>query len=181
MDNKNDLKTDELLLHTPIFDVLRRAEVEAGFKPIAVKAPDWVSVCVQKDGKWLVTKQLRFGTMRDVIEFPCGCVEEGEAPVFAAARELAEETGYAVDIRDIERLGSLATNPGFMTNKMHYFFVDLDAVPYKQQSLHLDEHEHLTTSWIDPSELESMFVEAGDSPALAAGMLYFLEKRHRSV
>ena len=181
-DEKNSsAETAELMLHTPIFDVLRRPEAEAGFRPIAVKAPDWVAVCAQKGGKWLVTRQLRFGTMKEVVEFPCGCVEEGEAPVNAAARELAEETGCVVDVRDLEKLGSCATNPGFMTNRMHYFFVDLDRVPSRQQELKLDAHEKLEPFWMDSSEFSDRFRADSYAPVMVAGMLYLLEKRDKAA
>lgn len=181
-DEKDSNLSGELMLHTPIFDVLRRPEASAGFRPVAVHAPDWVSVCAQKGGKWLVTRQLRFGTMKEVVEFPCGCVEEGEASCVAAARELAEETGYVVDVRDMEKLGSFATNPGFMTNRMHYFFVDLDSVPHRKQEQKLDEHEQLTCEWMDADEFRRQFLEdAGCSPVMVAGMLYLLEKRSKAA
>lgn len=80
-------------------------------------------------------KQLRFGTMKEYVEFPCGVVEHDEDPHDAAIRELAEETGIKViDKSDMTYLGKLAANPGFMTNYMHYWAVNLDNVAYEEVS-----------------------------------------------
>lgn len=169
------MNNDELIVHTPIFDVLKRNEVESGFRPIAVKSPDWVAICAQKNGKWLLTKQLRFGTMSEIEEFPCGCVEENEDPKVAAIRELSEETGYNVSLNDLYFLGKFAANPGFMTNFMHYFFVDLDKVRFVKSEQHLDAHEKLTVYWKDKDTFRKEFNETKIKPIFVAGMFYLLD------
>ncbi len=61
----------------------------------------------------------RIAVAEELLEAPAGCIDAGEAPDVAAARELAEETGY--------RAGTLAplctfyTSPGIMTEKMYAF------------------------------------------------------------
>ena len=162
-------------LHTPIFDVFKREDKGYGFRPIAVKAPDWVAVCAEKDGKYILTRQLRYGTMTEVEEFPCGCVEKDEEPVVAASRELAEETGYNVDPKNLTYLGKVASNPGFMTNFMHYFYVNLNEIPYTTKEPHLDEHERLTAYLKDIKKFKEDFYSSDVRPVFVAGMLNLME------
>ena len=57
---------------TPIFDVIRGPETDNGLKPVKIKAPDWVSIMVEREGKLLIEKQFRYGANDCVEEFPCG-------------------------------------------------------------------------------------------------------------
>lgn len=144
---------DELLLHTPIFDVVRGPEVEAGFRPVKVNAPDWVAVVVMRDGKLLVETQLRHGSGCSIDELPCGMVEAGEPPRDAAARELEEETGIQlINKSALVPVGSFSPNPAFMTNTMHCYAVNLSGTSYIQVGKKLDEHEHITTKWVPAAE-----------------------------
>jgi ADP-ribose pyrophosphatase len=55
-------------------------------------------------------------------ELPAGLIEPGEAPVAAAARELEEELGFAVDPADLALLGEWTfPAPGFV-GEAHWFF-----------------------------------------------------------
>jgi len=137
------------LLHTPIFDVVELNEVEAGFKPVGVKAPDWVSVIVEdEEGRFLLVEQLRHGIASNTIEFPSGTVEKGEDPLDAAVRELAEETGLCiVDKDDVELIDVVSPNPAFMMNEKYVYYVDLGRTDYRWENQNLDEHEHIKFFW----------------------------------
>lgn len=151
-------------LETPIFTVTSGPEVAPNFAPIRVKAPDWVTVMVMKEGKFLVEKQFRYGSNTVIEEFPCGMVEEGEDPLDAAVRELEEETGYKLlDKKDLNKMGATSPNPAFMTNTMHYFFVNLDYAKYEVTSQKLDEHEKITFMWKNADRF--MFDLADDAHA----------------
>jgi len=172
---------EHVLLHTPIFDIVRGAEAETGLKPILVKAPDWVTVIVQKGHNVLTVKQFRYGAGEEIEEFPCGMVEPGEDPLDAAVRELREETGISVfDKSKVIKLGLTNPNPAFMTNTMHYFYVDLDYAKYAEFSQKLDEHERISFSWKDRYQFMSELVDAAycrngrkvPAIALAAVRLY---------
>ena len=142
-------KEKNLLLHTPIFDVIRGEKTETGLEPVLVKAPDWVTIIVKKDDNVLVEKQLRYGSGCEIEEFPCGMVEKDETPHEAALRELREETGIKVGMKHLVYLGATNPNPAFMTNRMHYFFIDLNYAEWEQTEQKLDEHERITFSWED--------------------------------
>lgn len=144
MENEKDV-----LLKTPIFDVVRAEPLPSGMRPVKVDAPDWVTVFVRRGSEVLVERQVRFGNGAEVEEFPCGMVEPGEEPAAAAARELAEETGLKVDPADLVYLGSASPNPAFMTNTMHWYLADLDSVKSETVPLKLDRDEQLTSGWTD--------------------------------
>jgi ADP-ribose pyrophosphatase len=84
-----------------------------------LKAPAWVNVVpVVADPRGgerlLMVRQFRQGIERTTVEFPAGLAEPGEDPREAAARELAEETGYRA--ASLNRIGLVAANPAFMNN-----------------------------------------------------------------
>ena len=175
----NDVKT---LLNTPIFDVIRGPEADNGLKPIKIKAPDWVSIMVEKDRKLLVEKQFRYGANDFIEEFPCGMVEKDEDPLDAVVRELREETGIdVIDKNKIIKLGQTNPNPAFMTNMMHYYYVNLDIVEYRHVERELDEHEEIELNWKDKDKF--MFDLADDAhacgkkqvPAIALSMVKLYE------
>ena len=147
---KNEAPHNEVLLHTPIFDVVKGEKTETGLEPVLVKAPDWVTVIVEENGKFLTVEQFRYGARRDIVEFTCGMVEPGEDPEAAARRELEEETGIRLpDGLRLVKLGETNPNPALMTNTMHYFYINLNGVLYAQVGQKLDEHERLKFGWKD--------------------------------
>lgn len=147
-------------LRTPIFNVVTKPapfEDQPDFHPVGINSKDWVTVICKKGNDLLCVRQLRYGLMQEFDEFPCGMIEEGEDPIDAAARELAEETGYKVDKSDLKDLGFYAANPAFMNNHMHYYFVDFNTVETKSVQLKPDEHERLTVSWKDKNDFVQSF------------------------
>ena len=169
------------LLHTPIFDVIELDEVEPGFKPVAINAPDWVSVIAEKNGKFLMVQQLRFGTEKITTEFPSGTVEKGERPITAACRELREETGIIIDENDLVPLGAVSPNPAFMRNKKHTFYVNLDEVNYAQVEQELDPHESIVFNWIDKIEVIRNFADRDETDPAMLGTSLFLYLRRKEM
>lgn len=75
-----------------------------------------VVILAVDQGEVLLVDQYRVPLGRRCIELPAGLVgddHEGDTPETAAARELAEETGYAAD--RIEALGEFHSSPGMVT------------------------------------------------------------------
>ena len=86
------------LLKTPVLDVTTiESTASDGLKGdyIVMDAPDWVIVIPDAGDTFLLVKQWRHGENALSIEFPGGVIERDETPEQAAARELAEETGFA--------------------------------------------------------------------------------------
>ena len=133
---KDNTNMNDVLLKTPIFTVVRGREVQPNFRPILVKSPDWVSVVVEKDGMFLMEKQHRYGLDKVCEEFPCGMIEENEAPIKAALRELVEETGYSA--QKLTHLSTVSPNPAIMRNVIH-FYVAENLVNTGLQNLDKDE------------------------------------------
>ena len=167
---------ETLLKHTPIFDLIEKKDPGIiGFNPVGINSPDWISIIVEKDGKWLAERQLRYGKMEYVEEIPSGMVEAGEDPKVAAHRELLEETGYRVDIEGIKYLGKFQANPAFMSNCMHYFYVNLDEVQFSQGKPNLDPHEKIEVYWVDKREFYENYFITQDS-VFKAGMFLLMQK-----
>jgi ADP-ribose pyrophosphatase len=98
-----------------------------------IEAVDWVNViALTPERRVVLIKQFRVGSDAICLEIPGGMVDDGEDPATAAARELAEETGYTAT--RWERLGEVSPNPAIMTNRLHSFLAR-DAVQTQPQRL----------------------------------------------
>lgn len=94
-----------------------------------LEAPDWVNVIpLTPEGNVVMIYQYRHGTEEVTLEVPGGMVDATDGdPAVSAARELREETGYAVG--EIVHLGTVAPNPAFMDNRCHsYLALDVRRV-----------------------------------------------------
>jgi ADP-ribose pyrophosphatase len=67
----------------------------------------------------LLIRQYRYAAGGYIYEIPAGRLDEGEAPVACAARELKEETGCTAE--KIEPLTTILTTPGFTDEVIHLF------------------------------------------------------------
>lgn len=96
---------------------------------IRVKSKDWAIAVVHtiKDNRFILVNQYRHGSDTNLTEFPCGIVEENESPMDAAIREAEEEIGLEKSkIVSIKKLYEKKTNPGFMSNSMFAFLIEID-------------------------------------------------------
>ncbi|CAN5592641.1 NUDIX hydrolase [soil metagenome] len=85
-----------------------------------IEAVDWVNViAMTPDQRVVLIRQFRVGSEAVCLEIPGGMVDPGEAPAQAAARELAEETGYTAP--DWQQIGDLSPNPAVQTNRLYTF------------------------------------------------------------
>jgi 8-oxo-dGTP pyrophosphatase MutT (NUDIX family) len=159
---------------TPIFELVKKSVYGLDFRPVGINSKDWVTIIVEWNGKYKMVKQLRYGLMTEQTEFPCGMIEKGERPIDAAIRELREETGIKIlNESQIKYLGKYAANPAFMNNFMHYYYVNLDTAEFCQVETEFDEHEDLTSDFVDISEFESRIENCDPSCAsvfMALGM-----------
>ena len=107
-----------LELFRAVFTWFKNPRNQHPVKAVILKSPDWVNVlALTPDRKVVTVRQFRFGTQRWTTETPAGLMEDGESPLQAAQRELAEETGYTT--AEWEYLGCVEPNPAFMDNVCH--------------------------------------------------------------
>lgn len=140
-----------------------------------IKARDW-AVVVPILGRGpgatlLMVRQYRHGSDTPSLEFPGGVVETGEAPEKAAARELAEETGYLPGT--LLHAGTVFPNPAIQGNRYHVF-VALD--PYPAVERNLDEHEIVDADLYPAGEILDSMGEGELRHALMCTALFLAEK-----
>lgn len=85
---------------------------------------------VMDDGSILLIRNHRPVVDAALWELPAGTLERGENPADCAARELAEEAGYAAS--RLEPLGVFFTTPG-MTDERMFAFAAFDLRPVGQR------------------------------------------------
>lgn len=159
----------------------RRKEIFAGHiltlavlddKWEVVEHPDAVAILVTRGAEVLGVRQFRHAVDRNCWELPAGLIDAGEEPCEAAARELAEETQLAGDLKLITRF---YTSPGF-TDEQIYLFEAENVRPTPGTP---DETEELTVEWRDPLEVWRQVAagsEATSSPTVV-GLRHLLARR----
>ncbi len=79
-------------------------------------------VAVDSEGMLTLVRQRREAVRAELVELPAGTLEEGEAPLAAARRELEEETGLTGG--SWQEVATFYTTPGFCRERMHLFFAE---------------------------------------------------------
>jgi ADP-ribose pyrophosphatase len=141
------------------------------------ESKEWVNIIpVTRDKNAVLIRQYRHGVRDIVLEIPGGIVEEGDAPLDAAVRELKEETGYSPS--EIVYLGMVHANPAFLNNRCHTFLA-LDCFPDGPQNL--DDKEDIEVVLKPFADIPQLIRdgEISHSLILAAFYRYYMEYEHR--
>ena len=127
-------------------------------------------VAYDHDQVWLVRQPREAVGEPDLLEIPAGKLDvEGEAPLEAAKRELAEEIGKAA--AEWEHLHTFFTSPGFTDEVCHVYL----ATGLSDASAETDEHERIDIEVRPLAELDAGIDEVRDSKTLIG----LLELRRR--
>jgi 8-oxo-dGTP pyrophosphatase MutT (NUDIX family) len=129
-----------------------------------VEHPDSVIIVATEADEIVLVRQTRPGAGGTTLELPAGCLEDGETPEEAAARELAEECGLAAG--SWRKLGSFWAAPAYSTEYVHVF----EAGSLREVgSAGLDEDEDVV---VERLPLKGVLTELSDAGSLAALALW---------
>lgn len=101
-------------------------------------------------GRVGLIRQFRHAAGGWIWEFPAGTLEDAEAPLAAAQRELLEETGCRA--AGWRALGSTLTAPGFCTERLHIFI----ATEITKNTPRPQPHEFIELHWKPLAEIAAM-------------------------
>ncbi|NBD13643.1 NUDIX hydrolase [Corallococcus silvisoli] len=138
---------------------------------VRMECADWVNViAVTKADQLVMVRQFRFGIDAATLEVPGGCVDPGEDPAAAAARELEEETGYRAG--RLEPLGAVHPNPAFQANRC-FSFLALDCE--RVSDGHPDDGEDIAVELYPRSDVPRLILEGHITHSLVV-VAFFLER-----
>lgn len=147
------LTASKEIYHSRVFRVTEdTAEDEKGFviQRSIVRHPG-SAVMMPVDGdRVLLVRQYRLPAGKMLWELPAGKLDEGETPLDAAKRELAEETGYTA--ADWKKLVSFYPSPGFVEEKMTIFL----ATGLTAGTASPMDDERIETHWFEREQLREM-------------------------
>jgi ADP-ribose pyrophosphatase len=129
--------------------------------------PGAVVVYAYDDEGFYVVRQPREAIgVPDLLELPAGKLDvEGEEPLEAAKRELAEEIGKGA--REWETVNRFWMSPGILTEEMHLFI----ASDLYDESAEADEDERIEIVKISHAELDATIEACRDAKTLV-GLLW---------
>jgi ADP-ribose pyrophosphatase len=134
-----------------------------------VITPDYVNVvAVTEDGHYLCFRQTKYAVAGPTLAIVGGYLEPGEEPAAAAARELAEETGY--EAAEWTSLGAYRVDANRGMN-MAYFFLARGARRVADPIV--DDLEEQELLLMDHDEVETA-LKAGEFKVLAWGAILAL-------
>lgn len=120
------------------------------------------SLILNKDlTKALLVKQYRPGAKGMLLEIPAGIIENGENPIETLYREIREETGYEQDDYNViyNSTEPLILSPGYTTESLYIYIVQLKNNNIFPKELLLDEGEDLEPIWINLEKLTSITLD----------------------
>ena len=118
-------------------------------------------------GEFVMVRQYRHAMDVVLDELCAGVVEQGEAPIDAARRELLEETGYAGG--QWQEIMTVGQNPSICDNITHCYLAEgVERV----SDQHLDASEDIAVLLLSRDEIEAMLRENRQLQALMAAPLW---------
>ncbi|MFS0672736.1 NUDIX domain-containing protein [Ornithinibacillus sp. 179-J 7C1 HS] len=139
-----------------------------------IKHPGAVAIIpITKENKIVLVEQYRKPLEKSIVEIPAGKLEPGEKPESTAIRELEEETGYTA--RNVTKLTSFYTSPGFADELMHiYFAKDIEKLEVPPA---MDEDEFVEILELSLDEARKLVEEQRIHDAKTIYAILYLEMR----
>jgi len=154
------------LYEGPIFRVERRAG-----RDVVIHAPVAAVVAIDVDGKLNLVRQRRVPVDTSLLELPAGFIHEDEAPLEAARRELAEETGlHGGEWREVT---TFFTSAGFTDERVHLYL----ATGLQRGAATPDENEELEVTRFPLTDVSRLIEEITDAKTLI-GLLLLARDRN---
>ena len=118
---------------------------------------------IERDGRILAAQRSESMSMPLKWEFPGGKIREGELPDSCLVRELVEELGIQVSVRD-----------PLPTTTHHYPSFTITLFPFvcSIRSGDITLHEHAACTWLPPEKLASLDWAEADLPVLKSYLEY---------
>ncbi len=121
----------------------------------------------------IFVKQYRSGAGKELLELPAGIVDENEATLDAALRELQEETKYSST--KITYLGAYYSSPGFTDELVHLYLAE-DLFP---SNLELDEDEFIELSKYNKKQINRLLSSNTITDMKTAlGLMFYLNSKN---
>ncbi len=132
--------------------------------------PNWVNVVgVTEKNEIILVKSYRHGVGKELIELPCGLIDNTDStPLEAAKRELLEETGYTSN--DFIQTGIVSANPS-NHNNLTYCFLARNLQIINSQAL--DETEEIEIVLTPINKVLEMLQKGQFLQALHVSSLYY--------
>ncbi|HZP73131.1 MAG TPA: NUDIX hydrolase [Gaiellaceae bacterium] len=153
------------LFEGAIFSVERRAG-----RDVVVHPPVAAVVALDVDDCITLVRQERVAAGGKLLELPAGFVDEGEIPLEAAKRELAEETGLHGG--EWVELTRFFTSAGFTDEKLHLFL----ATGLEQGDASPEETEEIELVKLPLRDVPSLLEFCEDAKTLV-GLLFLARER----
>lgn len=130
-----------------------------------IEQPPAVVLVVEDGDEIVIVRQYRPAADVHVLELPAGSMEVGEQPAEAAARELAEECGLAVE--GWTEIGTFWAAPEYSTEFVHVLAGRCSGVAHAEQ----DADEDIEVVRFSPAEALGRLEDAGSVAALGLWMV----------
>ena len=174
-------KSSEIVADCRVFKVRRdlslSPEGDREHDFFVIDAGDWINVIPVTDaGEVVMIEQYRHGSEDVTLEIPGGMVDEGESPAEAAARELAEETGYAA--RELVPLGRVRPNPAIHNNWLHTFLAP--GARYASAPA-FDSTEHCAVRLVPLADVPALIASGAITHALVVVGFHWLSLRRQGL
>lgn len=179
---------EKIFLDFPYLQVVERqckkttaADDQEPHRFYIIRARDWCNIIpITEEGKVVLIKQFRAGTLKNSFEFPGGVMESTDSDTQATAlREMTEETGYeALPNARCKVLGSSFPNPALQDNQVHSLIVG----PVKKtRPQSLDPAEDIEVFEVEVEVLLNMLRDGKFTHALMLTTLYHFLMQETSV